>query len=270
MSRKIVAISGGENGRFLENGEMAPYETEPMDREIINLTNKKKPNFLFLAHSMMYSLEIQESYFQTMKKIYGGMFGCECRALKTNELCNVDKVKELIKWADIIYEGGGDTLSMIKLWQENHFDKALFDAWNNGKVICGVSAGAVCWFNACNSDSIVLSNEKKCFEMLGCLNWINMFFTPHCDEKGRYQSTKIQLKDSNLVAIIMSNCSAIEIIDDKYRIIVSNAKRYGFEKGYGYKAYWNNGHYYECELQITDSFLPLKDLLEKNILLPKE
>lgn len=263
MSKKIVAISGGENGRILKNGEKAAYETEPMDKEIINLTNKRKPNFLFLAHAMSFSLEIQESYYQTMKKIYGDKFGCECRQLKTDELDDIDKVKSLIEWADIIYEGGGDTASMINIWKEKHFDKILFDAWNNGKVICGVSAGAVCWFNSCNSDCI--DDDSVHFETVDCLNWINAFFTPHCDEEGRYESTKLQLKDNNLIGLIMSNCCAIEIIDDKYRIIASNAEPHGFKTGYGYKAYWHNGKYYESKLQLTDNFLPLSDLLEKKI-----
>ena len=48
MTKKIVAISGGENGRILENGEKAAYETELMDKEIINLTNKKILIFYFL------------------------------------------------------------------------------------------------------------------------------------------------------------------------------------------------------------------------------
>ena len=35
MTKKIVAIGGGENGRYLGNGKYHEYETEPMDREII-------------------------------------------------------------------------------------------------------------------------------------------------------------------------------------------------------------------------------------------
>ena len=41
---KIVAIGGGENGR----GEH-PYETGPFDREIVRLTGKDDPNFLFIG-----------------------------------------------------------------------------------------------------------------------------------------------------------------------------------------------------------------------------
>ena len=125
MQKKLIAISGGENGRILENGDFNPYETEPMDKEIVKLTGKEKPNFLFLCHSQAFSLEIQEGYFQTMKNIYHNKFGCACRDLKSNELDDINIVKEKIEWADIIYEGGGDTSPMITLWQEKGFDKIV-------------------------------------------------------------------------------------------------------------------------------------------------
>ena len=66
MTKKIVAIGGGENGREIENNQFLPYETKSIDEEIVSLTNKKKPNYLFIVHSQD-SLEIQDSYFQTMK-----------------------------------------------------------------------------------------------------------------------------------------------------------------------------------------------------------
>lgn len=49
MTKKIVAIGGGENGRYLGNGKYREYETEPMDKEIIRLTGKEKPNYLFMV-----------------------------------------------------------------------------------------------------------------------------------------------------------------------------------------------------------------------------
>jgi hypothetical protein len=67
-TRKIVAIGGGENGRMKEKTRL-PYETGPMDEEIIRLTNKKHPNFLFLGHAQ--PLENQEGYFTAMRDIYG-------------------------------------------------------------------------------------------------------------------------------------------------------------------------------------------------------
>ena len=230
-----MAIGGGENGRILENGEKAFYETELMDKEIIKLTEKEKPNYLFINHAMCFSKEIQDSYYETMKKIYGDKFGCNCKHLRSDDLSNKSLVDELIKWADIIYEGGGDTSLMIKLWKDTGFDKKLYEAWENGKVICGISAGAVCWFKYCNSDL-----DKSKFGVVDCLNWIDAFITPHSDEEGRSNSTKEQLKDINSVGLLLSNCSAIEIVDDKYRIIIENGNNRNFSKGYIYKAYWNN------------------------------
>ena len=35
---------------------------------------------------------------------------------------------------------------MLELWFETGFDKILRSAWINGKVMCGISAGANGWF----------------------------------------------------------------------------------------------------------------------------
>ena len=58
MKRTIVAIGGGENGRILEDGSYAPYETELIDKEIIKLTGKEKPNFLLIEGNYMNYMNI--------------------------------------------------------------------------------------------------------------------------------------------------------------------------------------------------------------------
>ena len=73
MTKKIVAIGGGENGRYLGNGKYREYETEPMDKEIIRLTGKENPNYLFMVHAQPFNNTIEEGYFETMKKILRGM-----------------------------------------------------------------------------------------------------------------------------------------------------------------------------------------------------
>ncbi len=95
MNKIIVAIGGGENGRTLENGKKTIYDTKTIDEQIIALTKKKTPNFLFLAHAMSFSLEIEESYYQTMKKIYKDMFNCNSRILKSSDLDNKKKLVNL-------------------------------------------------------------------------------------------------------------------------------------------------------------------------------
>lgn len=106
MSKKIVAIGGGLNGRRKDDGTYDPYETGPMDQEIIKITGKEQPNSLFIAHSQS-TEEAQDKYFVTMKNVYEGKYGCECKHLKSKDVLDKEKVNKLIDWADIIYEGGG-------------------------------------------------------------------------------------------------------------------------------------------------------------------
>lgn len=261
MKKKIVAIGGGENGRILSNGTKKKYETGPMDKEIIRLTGKEKPNFLFIGHAQF--ANNQKGYFETMKRIYEDMYDCPCKMLKSTELRDTEKVNELIDWADIIYEGGGNTLDMIKLWKNTGFDKILKEAWEKGKVLCGVSAGACCWFDECLSDALkILYGKDQPFISVKCLGFFKAFFTPHCDEDDRYESTKKQLKENNMVGILLSNCSAIEIVDDKYRIITSDASKHGIE-AYGLKSYYDNDKFIEKKIEESDEFRSIDELFSK-------
>lgn len=259
MERKIVAIGGGENGRLRSDGTRALYETAPMDKEIIRLTGKEKPNFLMLAHSQI--LENQEGYFRCMEDIYNKRYDCSCKDLKSSDLANKEKVQELIDWADIIYEGGGNTLDMIKLWKDTGFDKVLRKAWEDGKVMCGVSAGANCWFSECSSDSLkILYGDDQPLIGMECLGFIKGLFVPHCDEPGRKESVKELLKDREVIGILMSNCAALEIIDNKYRVITSDASNHGIE-AYALKTYWLGEEYIEEKLDLSSEFKLLDELL---------
>lgn len=258
MSKKIVAIGGGENGY-----NNRPYETDNQDKEIIRLTGKEHPNFLLVAHSQ--SLERQEGYFEVMKKIYGDMYGCECRDLKSDKLTDRKYVQSLIDWADIIYEGGGNTLDMIKLWKDTGFDVILRKAWEDGKVMCGVSAGANCWFKECSSDSLKIKyGDDQPLIGMECLGFVDGLFVPHCDAPGRLENVKELLKTSNQIGLSMSNCAALEIVDNKYRLITSDASYHGIE-AYGLKSYWENGEYLEEKIDVSFEFKSLEELLSKNI-----
>ena len=49
--------------------------------------------------------------------------------------------------------GGGNTKSMLGVWREWKLDILLKKAYLNGKILCGVSAGAICWFDNGVTDS---------------------------------------------------------------------------------------------------------------------
>jgi dipeptidase E len=47
---------------------------------------------------------------------------------------------------DVIYVGGGNVVSMLGAWRAYGLDEILRDAWRRGIVLCGPSAGSLCWF----------------------------------------------------------------------------------------------------------------------------
>ncbi len=54
---------------------------------------------------------------------------------------------------DIIYVFGGATKNLLAGWREWGLDTALRTAWDQGVILSGTSAGAICWFESCITDS---------------------------------------------------------------------------------------------------------------------
>ena len=79
---------------------------------------------------------------------------------------------------DIIYVGGGNTCNMIKFWKEKNLFEIFIDAYNNGTILSGVSAGAICWFNYILTNSI--NNRLQSSKGLGVINYS---CTPHASSE---------------------------------------------------------------------------------------
>jgi dipeptidase E len=47
----------------------------------------------------------------------------------------------------LIYVGGGNMVSMLGAWRAHGLDAILRRAWRRGIVMCGPSAGSLCWFD---------------------------------------------------------------------------------------------------------------------------
>jgi peptidase E len=58
---------------------------------------------------------------------------------------------------DVIYVGGGNTADMLAIWRVHGVDAILHQAWEAGIVLAGISAGAICWFEASVTDSFGLN-----------------------------------------------------------------------------------------------------------------
>ena len=47
---------------------------------------------------------------------------------------------------DVVYVGGGSMRNMLAIWREHGLDEILRACWEQGTVLAGLSAGAMCWF----------------------------------------------------------------------------------------------------------------------------
>lgn len=54
---------------------------------------------------------------------------------------------------DVIYVGGGNTVNLLAVWRAHGLDRIFREALADGVVLCGISAGSICWFEAGVTDS---------------------------------------------------------------------------------------------------------------------
>src|SRR6188508_3675821 len=54
---------------------------------------------------------------------------------------------------DVIFVSGGNTANLLAIWRAHGFDEIIREAWEQGIVLAGSSAGMICWFEAGVTDS---------------------------------------------------------------------------------------------------------------------
>jgi dipeptidase E len=62
-------------------------------------------------------------------------------------------LRDLALDQDVIYVSGGNTANALAIWRTHGFDQILREAWEQGVVLTGWSAGMICWFEAGVTDS---------------------------------------------------------------------------------------------------------------------
>lgn len=246
--KHIVAIGGGEIGR-----PGFPVETTEIDKHIIDLTNKYSPNVLFIPTASGDSV----GYSAIFTQYYGDKLGCKVDGLNLYKKPSLNEIEEKLSWSDIVYVGGGNTLKMMMWWRRLGVDELLITAHPNGKVLSGLSAGAICWFNGGLSDSRSLNSkgQDRSYINVHGINLENILLCPHFDaEPARQPVLKNSLQGTRKIAIALDNCAALEVKDSSYRILASK------NGAKGYKAQWLDGDYQLKPLLPSMIFMPLSDI----------
>ena len=229
-------------------------QTLAIDKEIVRLAGKRRPSVLFIPTAS----EDSREYCDALRRLYADHLGCEFHTLLLyRERPALASLRGLILDSDIIYVGGGNTLRMMRLWRKLGVDRYLDQARRRGTVLCGLSAGAICWFRQGNSDSrkFADSDNKTLIKVTG-LGFADLLLCPHYDvEKHRQPALKAMMKTTRGIAIALDNCAAIEIVDDQYRVLTSAQRKNAW------CVYWKNGVYYKEALPKDGVFRSLARLL---------
>ena len=162
-TRNIIAIGGGGFGGSPGQGIIEQY--------ILNQTRKKRPKICFIPTATGDNEAYKVNFYSTFTKL-------NCEPTHLDFFKRTPDLKKLILNQDVIFVGGGNTKSMLAVWKEWKLDKILKEAYRNGIVMSGVSAGAICWFQNGITDS--WASELK---IMPCLNFVRGTCCPHYDEE---------------------------------------------------------------------------------------
>ncbi|MFK9008021.1 Type 1 glutamine amidotransferase-like domain-containing protein [Pseudomonas pergaminensis] len=137
-----------------------------------------------------------------------------------------DHVSSLFEQADIIYVAGGNTRAMLAIWHEFGAVGLLEKAWKNGKVLCGVSAGAICWFEYGHSDS------GGAFALIAGLGFLPGALCPHFSSEAGRETSFVELVRLKGVqpAYAVDDSVALHFKNGRYHeTIHNNAKKSAYD-----------------------------------------
>ena len=95
---------------------------------------------------------------------------------------------ELALAQDVILVSGGNTANAIAIWQLHGFDAILREAWQEGVLLTGWSAGMICWFEHGVTDSFGPELAP-----MDCLGFLPGSACPHYDGEERRRPVYTQL-----------------------------------------------------------------------------
>jgi peptidase E len=216
----IVAIGGGSCGLEPEN--------RALDEYLLGLTGKQRPRVCNVPTAGGDASESLVRFYSvyTSDRCVPSHLALFHRTIRD--------VRPFLLSQDMIFVGGGNTAAMLAVWRQHGVDAILREAWEQGILLCGVSAGANCWFEGCSTDSFGLDLDP----LNDGLGFVPGSFCPHYDGEERRRPT---LRDfimqgrlpegwaaDNHAALRFEGTELVEAVASK-----SAAKGYRVSKGAG-------------------------------------
>ncbi len=205
MPRRIVACGG----------EQLYYRA--LARYVFDLTGKARPKILFFPTASGDDAAYLLTFYQSLAGI-----ACEpSHLLLFNR--TVDDIDGLLRSQDVVMVGGGNTANMLAIWRLHGVEDALRNAYRNGTILTGWSAGCICWFESGITDSFTpelgpLRDGLKLLKGSAC---------PHYDSEERRRPVYAREIAAGLAPGIALDDAVAARFDDEQLVEIVSAKPSG-------------------------------------------
>jgi len=184
VERHIVGLGGGGD---------TPAQMARLNDYVLGLTGKERPRMLWVPTAAADSYEYTVWFYENFSR------QAEVSTLMTFPW-PPENLRELILSQDAICVSGGNTANMLAIWRVHGIDALMREAWENGVVLWGASAGMICWFEAGVTDSF-----GPQLEGIECLGLLPGSACPHYDGEERRRPRYQELVANGLPAGIAAD-----------------------------------------------------------------
>ena len=214
--KHIIAIGGG--------GLAVAPDGLLLEQYILAQSGKARPAVCFLPNASADPGEYSLRFYAALSQL-----DCRLSHLSLFAPPSADLASFLLE-KDVIYVGGGNTKSMLALWREWGLVEILRHAYERGIILCGVSAGAICWFEQGLTDSI-----PGPYTVLPCAGFLRGSCSPHYDGEAqrRPQFHELLLQGAIQPGHAVEDGAALHFVDGELHAVVTSrptAKAYYVEK----------------------------------------
>lgn len=211
-----------------------------MDDYVLALTGKERPKVCFVPtasgdadhyvvrfYRAFSAARCEPSHISTFRRDKGGGID-EC-------------VGEHLLNQDLIYVGGGSVISLLGVWRAHGLHEILRTCWERGIVLCGLSAGSLCWFDEAVT---AFHGRPQRVEGLGLLPYSNCV---HYDgEPERRTEYHRFVQDGMIPGYAAEDGAALHFIGDDLAKVVSSRP-----KAKAYRVEHTGGEVSEVAIQPT-------------------
>jgi peptidase E len=138
--KQVIAIGG-------RAGQPGDGDTR-LERFILEASGKEAPSVCFIPTASGDNAEFISSVLSTYKDL-----GVRADVLRFFDRTPAN-LAEFLSPFDILQVSGGNTRSMLAVWRHWGLDVLIREAWQRGVLLCGGSAGSLCWFENGLTDSV--------------------------------------------------------------------------------------------------------------------